>query len=289
MVNQNTKKQGFRPDKRLGQHFINDRGIIDHIIQCAAFSPTDSVLEIGPGQGALTIPLAGYVARIIAVEKDKRLIGYLEDRITKAGITNVSVTHDDILKMDLSDCISSEKKIKVIGNLPYNISSPLLEKLLNHKEVISEAILMFQYEFAERLTAKPGCKQYGSLTVMTEYNSSVTPLVRVSKDVFFPRPKVGSTVVKIDLEKPHPRRAKDEGILELIVRGSFSSRRKTIINSLKVVYKEFGRDELIGALNQCNIDQGRRAETLSIDDFICLADALTHYTSYERYCNRPPG
>jgi 16S rRNA (adenine1518-N6/adenine1519-N6)-dimethyltransferase len=270
----NTKKQGFRPDKRLGQHFINDRGVIDQIIQCAGLSPKDNVLEIGPGQGALTIPLAGSVESIIAVEKDTRLIGSLEDRITKAGITNVSIINDDILKLDLFDCLSSGKKVKVIGNLPYNISSPLLEKLLNHKDLISEAILMFQYEFAERLTAEPGCKQYGSLTVMTGYNSCVTPLIKVSKNVFYPRPKVGSTVVKIDFDKPHPMRAKDEDILKLIVRGSFSSRRKTIINSLKVVDKQFGRDEIIKALNKCNIDTGRRAETLSIDDFICLTDAL---------------
>ncbi len=277
-----TARQGFRPNKRLGQHFLNDRNVIDNIIRCADLSPDGRVLEIGPGQGALTIPLARSVASVTAVEKDARLAEYLEKRCKETGISNVLIINEDILKLDFSYHAAPDRKLKIIGNLPYNISSPLLEKLFNHRDIISEAILMFQIEFAERIAAEPGCKQYGALTVMTQYNSSVTPLMKAPKEVFFPRPGVGSMVVKIDLEKPHPIQPKDEDIFKLVVRGSFSSRRKTIINSLKVIDNEFGRDQIIEALDKCDIDPKRRAETLSVDDFIRLADELSG-----TYCNMP--
>lgn len=273
-LNRNITQQSFKPDKRLGQHFLNDRGIIERIIQCADLLPENRVLEIGPGQGALTVPLARSVESVIAVEKDARLIDGLKDRISRAGISNVSVINADILKLDLSEFAATEAKIKILGNLPYNISSPILEKLLNHRDIISQAVFMFQYEFAARLTAEPECKQYGALTVLTGYNARVSQMFNVSREVFFPKPKVGSMVVKIDLEKPHPRKARDEDIFRKVVRASFSSRRKTIVNSLKVIEKEFERDKVVRALDHCEIDSGRRAETLSIDDFICLADAL---------------
>ena len=133
---------------------------------------------------------------------------------------------------------------------------------------------MFQYEFAERLTAAPGSKDYGAITVITRYQTSVTKLFEVSRNVFYPRPKVGSIVVKIDMDKPYPIRASDDEIFKLVVRGAFAQRRKTIKNSLKVISGHFSSEQIIEALDECGIDPGRRAETLEMDEFLCLSDTL---------------
>jgi len=259
----------------LGQHFLRDQSIIGEIIQRSGFQKSDDILEIGPGLGALTIPLAGHVNSIIAVEKDGRLAEMLEKRLSQAGITNVRLINDDILKVDFRGMgVVAKGKLKAIGNLPYNISSPFLERLFKHRDLISMAVLMFQYEFAERLQASPGGKEYGALTVLIQYDAKVSPLLEVSRDAFYPMPKVGSMVVKIDMERIHDKRAGDDSFFTTVVKGAFAHRRKTILNSLGGTLLSFGNDELRAALNQCGIDPVRRAETLDIDDFIRLSDAL---------------
>jgi len=266
----------LRPNKRLGQHFLTDKNIIYKIIDISGLNSSDDILEIGPGMGALTIPLAEKVNSIVAVEKDNRMVDFLQDILVKNNIENVTVINEDILKTDIKKISgNSEKKLKVAGNLPYNISSPLLEKLMVNRDYVSKAFLMFQYEFARRLTAFPGNKEYGAITVMTRYQSSVTQLLEVSKNVFYPRPKVGSIVVAIDMEKPYPVRALDDKVFTLVVRGAFAQRRKTIKNSLKVISREFSREQVIEALDECNIDPCRRAETLDLDEFLCLSDTLS--------------
>lgn len=133
---------------------------------------------------------------------------------------------------------------------------------------------MFQYEFAGRLTAMPGNREYGAITVMTRYQASVTKLIEVNRNVFYPRPKVGSLVVEINMEKPYPVRALDDNTFKLVVKGAFAQRRKTIKNSLKVIARHFSSEETINALEECNIDPARRAETLNMDEFLCLSDSL---------------
>lgn len=269
------KSKTLRPDKRLGQHFLRDRSIITEIIERSGFIESDDVLEIGPGLGALTIPLAGLVNRVFAVEKDSRLADTLDKRLSQEGITNVTLVNNDILKVDLQKILGiAASKVKAIGNLPYNISSPFLERLFKHRTLINTAILMFQYEFAERLLASPGGKEYGALTVLTRYDSYISPLINVPKDAFYPRPKVGSMVIKIDMEKFYTRRAEDERLFSMVVKGAFAQRRKTILNSLGGTLLLFKNDEIREALNLCNIDHMRRAETLDIDNFISLADTL---------------
>jgi 16S rRNA (adenine1518-N6/adenine1519-N6)-dimethyltransferase len=199
----------------------------------------------------------------------------LEKRLSQEGISNVTLINDDILKVNLERAIGADgKKLKAIGNLPYNISSPFLEILFKHKHLVSSAVLMFQYEFAERLLASPGGKEYGALTVIIRYDAEVSPLIHVSRDAFYPRPKVGSMVVRIDLEKIHDRRAEDDRFFSTVVKGSFAHRRKTILNSLGGTLLSYRNDEIREALNQCSIDPMRRAETLDIDEFISLADRL---------------
>jgi 16S rRNA (adenine1518-N6/adenine1519-N6)-dimethyltransferase len=226
--------KGLRPNKRLGQHFLRDRDVIERIINRAEFSSSDYVLEVGPGLGAMTIPLAGRVHKIIAVEKDTRLVMSLEEKLSKMGITNVTLINDDILRVDLEKIFDPPATdIKIMGNLPFNISSPFLEKLMNHRAHLKKAILMFQLEFAKRLLASPGGKDYGAITVLTRYQAFVSPLLEVPANAFYPRPKVGSMVVAIDMEKSHPRKAEDEVIFKRVVKGAFAHRRKTVFNSLR--------------------------------------------------------
>ena len=267
--------KGYRPKKRLGQHFLRDRGVVHKIIELAGFRKSDHVLEIGAGLGALTIPLAGRVQKVTAVEKDSQLTHMLGEKLSRAGITNVILRNEDILKLDLEGIReNSEEKIVAIGNLPYNISSPFLEKLIAGRDVIGRAILMFQYEFARRLLSKPGGKEYGAITVLIRYDATVSPLLEVSRESFYPRPKVGSMVLMIDMGRPHPVRAQDEAVFKRVVKGAFSHRRKTVLNSLKGALPSYGGDSISEALKRCAIDSVRRAETVHIDEFIQLASEL---------------
>ena len=234
------------------------------------------VLEIGPGLGALTIPLSGLVHEVYAVEKDSRLVGVLRKRLSDAEIRNVKIINEDILKFDFNEIRSPYiKELKVIGNLPYNISSPFLEKLIKSREILSQAILMFQLEFANRLAASPGGKDYGALSVFTQYFARVSPLLQVSKEKFYPKPKVNSMVLELDFERPHSRRAEDEDYFKVIVKGAFANRRKTLFNSLRGALSSCDNQDIQRALERCHIDPGRRAETLDIDEFLCIAYALT--------------
>ena len=273
-------KKNLKPNKRLGQHFLIDHNITAQIIEKAGLDKIDDILEIGPGMGALTIPMAGVVNSITAVEKDARLVEYLKKKLEENHIENVTLINNDILRVDMEELAGSKSnKLKVIGNLPYNISSPLLEKLISNKKFFSKAYLMLQYEFALRLASEAGNKDYGAITVMTRYESSISRMLKVGRDVFYPKPKVGSMVIAIDLEKPHPVRAKNDKVFELVVRGSFAQRRKTIKNSLKVISNHFEKDQISRALDKCNIDPFRRAETLSLDEFLCLSDTLSENIS----------
>jgi 16S rRNA (adenine1518-N6/adenine1519-N6)-dimethyltransferase len=268
-------KETLRPNKRLGQHFLRDQSIIAEIIAGAGFEKSDDVLEIGPGLGALTIPLSGHVNRLIAVEKDKRLTETLGKKLSHLGLSNVVLINNDILKIDFQQIAGiAGGRIKAVGNLPYNISSPVLERLFKHRDIIRSAVFMFQREFAERLLASPGGKDYGALTVLIRYDAETSPLLEVSSNAFYPKPKVGSMVVKVDMEKPHSKRAEDDRLFRAVVKGAFAHRRKTILNSLGGTLSTYGNDQIREALNQCEIDPVRRAETLGIDEFIFLADAL---------------
>ncbi len=264
-----------RPKKRLGQHYLIRSDIIHDIVNRSGFGAEQIVLEIGPGKGALTIPLARNVSHIFAVEKDPYLVEALRRKISQAGISNITLIHEDILRFDLAGIVDEyHGKIQVIGNLPYNISSPCLEKLVANRSIIDRAILMFQREFAQRLCATPGEKAYGAMTVLVNYNGRTAPLIQVPRNAFYPRPKVDSAVVEIDFEQPYVPRARHEGAFEKVVKGAFSHRRKTLVNSLKSFFPSLDQAELLQWLASCSINPRRRAETLHMDEFLCLADKL---------------
>ena len=266
---------GFRAKKRLGQHFLVEPKIIHKIIACAGFKESDLVLEIGPGKGALTVPLARSVGRILAIEKDAFLVSLLQKRLKKAGINNVTLINYDILKWDFHKIRPpSSGRLLVIGNLPYNISSPVLDKLIKNQNLLNRAVLMFQLEVAKRLTASPGGKAYGAMTIFIQYHAHTRILLEISKDAFNPKPEVDSMVLELNFKKPYPKRALNEDTFKKVLKGAFAHRRKTIINSLRVLSQFWDRDVLLEAMRTCGIDPKRRAETLNIDEFICLSDAL---------------
>ncbi len=268
-------KSGIRPRKRLGQHFLQDPSIADKIIAQARFTNTDVAIEVGAGLGALTIPILAHVSHVVAVEKDPLLIAILKERLPLKEKEKITLVTEDMLKLPVKEIYDKfNQKLKILGNLPYNISSPFLKKLMDNRNYIKTAVLMFQYEFAQRLAAGPRKKEYGGLSVITQYCARVSPLMRVKREAFYPKPKVDSMVVEIDFEKPYPSRAEDELLFQRIVKAAFSHRRKTILNSLERGLVPVSREILEQALEKCLIEPKRRAETLSIDEYIGLTSAL---------------
>ena len=265
----------FRPTKRLGQHFLVETKIIHKIIACARLTESDLVLEIGPGKGALTLPLARSVGRVVAIEKDAHLMNLLQNRLNRAGISNVTLVNHDILKWDFHEIkLPSSTKLLVMGNLPYNISSPVLDKLIKNRNLLNRAVLMFQLEVGKRLTASPGEKAYGAMTLFIQYYAHTRVLLELTKDAFNPKPKVDSMVLELNFKKPYPKRALNEDTFKKVLKGAFAHRRKTMINSLRGLSQFWDRDVFLEAMKTCGIDTKRRAETLDMDEFLCLSDAL---------------
>jgi 16S rRNA (adenine1518-N6/adenine1519-N6)-dimethyltransferase len=277
LARQRTMRHGesLQPKKRLGQHFLVDANIPDNIVSSADFQSSDVVLEIGPGQGALTLPLSRTVSSIVAVEKDNRLTGFLQEKLSASGISNVVLICQDILRFDLDTIpLPPSGKIQVIGNLPYNISSPVLKKLIHHRERLGRAILMFQREVGMRLTANPCTKGYGAMTLLIRYHARSTRLIEVPRSAFYPVPKVDSMVIELDFERPYPSYGVCENDFRNAVKGAFSHRRKTLLNALKGYLPAWEPNFLFKRITEGGIDPSRRAETLTIDEFLTLASIL---------------
>lgn len=269
-------KLGLRPRKRLGQHFLEDPAIIDKIIEEARFHKNDVVVEIGSGLGALTIPILPHIYHLLAIEKDPLLINILKEKFSFEEKQKITFISGDVLKLNFREIYEKfEQKIRIIGNLPYNISSPFLEKLVINRDFIKNAILMFQFEVAQRLIAGPKKKEYGALSVISQYYSQISPLINVKRDAFYPKPKVDSMVLEIDFEKPYPFQAENEATFHSTVKAAFSCRRKTILNSLDRGMVSVPREMIAKALKKCLIDPKRRAETLTIDEYIRLSSVFT--------------
>jgi len=269
------RKSGIRPRKRLGQNFLEDPAIIEKIITYAGFDKNDVVIEIGSGLGALTIPTLPYIYHLVAIEKDLSLITILKERLSLKEKRKITFISGDVVKLDVKEIYDTfNQKIRIIGNLPYNISSPFLEKLIINRDYIKNAILMFQYEFAQRLTAKPKNKEYGALSVISQYYAKISPLIKVKRDAFYPKPKVDSMVLEMDFRKPYPLQAENEVNFRKTIRAAFSCRRKTILNSLERGMASVSREIIANALTKCLIDPKRRAETLTIDEYIHLSSVL---------------
>jgi 16S rRNA (adenine1518-N6/adenine1519-N6)-dimethyltransferase len=266
---------GARPSKRLGQHFLRDRRIVHRIIAKAGVGKEEQVLEIGAGTGVLTIPLARSAGRVIAVEKDARLVDRLRIKLTRLGVVNVVLINADILRLDLDQIWPGDaSKLTVIGNLPYNISTPLLEKLMANRHRLARGVLMFQAELAKRLIGTPGTKAYGAMSVLIQYSAYVAPLLEVPRTAFYPMPRIDSMVLEFDFERSYPRKTENEANFRQIVKASFAHRRKTLLNSLRASLPALSNEDILCALKRCTMDPQQRAGSYGIDDFLCLSAAL---------------
>jgi len=265
----------LHPKKQLGQNFLSDPSTARMIIDRATLEPGDTVLEIGSGLGALTIPAAMQVARVTAVETDHKIAELLKTELLAAGRDNVMIVRDSILNVDIEKlAMESSDKLVVIGNLPYNISSQILVKLINSRAVIDRAIVMFQKELAERLVAKPGNKTYGRITVMLAYCAQIKSLATIKDRMFFPRPKVDSEVIEIQFREPVDIPADDEAYLFQVIKAAFGKRRKTLKNALSQSQLGIDGQTAERVLTTSGIDPVRRAETLTAEEFVRLSNTI---------------
>jgi len=272
--------QNIRAKKTLGQHFLTDPKTAERIVLLSEIGPGDTVLEIGSGLGALTVPASGRAKRLIAVETDRRLIDLLQAEISSHGFTNVTIVEESILKLDiLKIADAAGEKLVVLGNLPYNISSLILVRLVGVRKGISRAILMLQKEVSDRITALPGKKARGRLSILIQYCARVRGLLDVSSSLFFPRPKVDSRVVEIAFHEETPLEPEAERHFFQIVQAAFGKRRKTLKNALSQGGLGLNA-EMAGQILDCaGIDPKRRAETIELYEFINIYNEMEAITT----------
>ncbi|WP_342574561.1 16S rRNA (adenine(1518)-N(6)/adenine(1519)-N(6))-dimethyltransferase RsmA [Solibacillus sp. FSL K6-1781] len=279
------EKYGFSFKKSLGQNFLIDPNILRNIVSHANLTEKSGAIEVGPGIGALTEHLAREAKKVVSFEIDQRLLPVLED--TLSPYDNVKIVHSDILKADVAQVIEEEmpgiEDIMVVANLPYYVTTPILMKLLNDRLPIRGFVVMMQKEVADRITAKPGTKAYGSLSIAIQYYVTAEIAMVVPKTVFMPQPNVDSAVIRLIKHENPPVKVIDEDFLFEVSRASFAQRRKTILNNLQngLVNGKQNKELILKALEEAGIEPSRRGETLSIQEFGKLADCL-----YPHFCVR---
>ncbi len=259
--------------KELGQNFLSNPGTAKMIVEKLGISNETRVLEIGPGLGALTIPIAQTASHVTAVEKDSRLIPLLQQEIDNENLKNVEIINKDIFKVNIKE-MARDKKLVVIGNLPYNISSQILFRLVLERSCIEKAFLMFQKELAKRIIAPPGGRDYSRLSAVAQYAADISFVAQIGPSSFFPKPDVDSTILKFNFFETKELNPDQETELFNVIKAAFSKRRKTIKNSMAGGEFKFKKPFLVHALAQAGIDAERRAETLTVDEFKSLARAI---------------
>ncbi len=271
------KEYNYRPSRGLAQNFLVNESLLNRISQLAHLGPDDTVVEIGAGPGNLTRRLARFAGKVIAIEADEELT-----LIHKAESTdeNVEVICADALEFDFGSLPRGQGKLKLVANLPYNITTPLLFKLLERPELFSEMLILVQAEVANRIAAEPGSRKYGILSVVIQLWADAKIVLTVDPKNFSPRPKVNSALLRLTmLDKPRSE-IDDPEFFQSLVKASFSKRRKTLKNALlKSPQMGIDQDRLLEALDLTGIDPGCRAETLSIENFAALANALVGQTN----------
>ncbi|RJP79226.1 MAG: ribosomal RNA small subunit methyltransferase A [Desulfobacteraceae bacterium] len=261
--------------KQLGQNFLSDPSTANMIVERSRITGEDTVLEIGPGFGALTIPAAAIAKRLIAVEKDHRVIPVLKNELQANHLDNVTILNESILSVDLlSLAEKANGKLLVIGNLPYNISSQILIQLMSSRSVISRAVLMFQKELAQRIISSESCKDYGRLSVMIQYLADIRSIAKIKAHLFTPKPKIDSEVIEITFKPEIQNPATDESFLFQVIKAGFGKRRKNLKNALSASELEIDTETAITGLMQAGIDPNRRAETLTVPEFVMLSNCL---------------
>ncbi|MDY6855725.1 MAG: 16S rRNA (adenine(1518)-N(6)/adenine(1519)-N(6))-dimethyltransferase RsmA [Thermodesulfobacteriota bacterium] len=274
------KKYKIRPKKRFSQNFLLDEDMLESIINLYDLQEDEIVVEIGAGLGALTERLAPRVKRVIALEIDTTLVHLLKDKIIRHS--NVDIVNKDVLQFDFSG-IAKEYggRFKVLGNIPYSISAPLIFKLSEYKDFLSIAVLLLQKEVADRIVASPGTKAYGVLSVFSQVDASVSMDLTIPRQCFYPQPKVDSALVRFQFLKTLHLDIEDIAIFKKLVRASFAQRRKILKNTLKnSLSLNISFEEILQAVILCGIDPGRRGETLSLEEFKNLSNTLSKYQSH---------
>lgn len=264
------KKHGFKFSKSLGQNFLTDVSVLDDIVESSDINNEDFVIEIGPGVGTLTKELLKKAKKVCAIELDSGLIPILKEEIGEEK--NFELINKDAMKVDFNEVIGEEKSVKLVANLPYYVTTPIISRILNEKYSFKSLIIMIQKEVAERINSKPSCKEYGALTILVQYYCNTSIVRTVKPSSFIPEPKVDSTVIKLE-KLPEPRiKVDDEKLFFKVVRDAFNMRRKTLWNALKPL--GLSSDDMKAAFDNAGIDPKRRGETLSIEEFGHLADEV---------------
>lgn len=269
------EKYGFSFKKSLGQNFLIDTNILHNIVAEADLTKEKGAVEIGPGIGALTEQLGRAAGKVMAIEIDQRLLPILAD--TLSPYENIEVVHGDVLELDLKALLAEKmagvEKISVVANLPYYVTTPILMKLLEERLPLENIVVMIQKEVAERIAAKPGTKDYGSLSVAAQFYAETEVAMIVPASVFIPRPNVDSAVIRLKVRDRPPVEVDDQDMFFRVVRSSFAQRRKTLLNNLmNGLFRKEQKDEVIQMLADIQIDPTRRGETLSIEEFARLAN-----------------
>ena len=272
------KKYNIKANKSLGQNFLIDDNVVESIVDAGNISNEDLVIEIGPGLGTLTKPLLEKAGKVICIELDKRMVKILEDRFSLYN--NFELIQKDVLKVDLKELIEKNKKeehfkkAKIVANLPYYITTPIIMKLLEEELDLDSITVMIQKEVADRLIATPGDKETGAITYSIYYYSEAEAVLEVPNDSFIPEPEVTSKVIKLNIRKNPPIDVKNKEVMFRIIKCAFMQRRKTLLNALTNAKVFINKEEGIGILNKLNLDENVRAEKLKIEDFANIANMI---------------
>lgn len=271
-------KYNFKCKKRLGQNFLIDQNILQIIINSLKLNEEDCILEIGTGMGTLTSALSPLVRQVISIEKDKKLDPLLKESLSPYN--NIEIIFEDIMDVDLINFFEKNRKKgrkieKIVGNLPYYISLPIIRQILELNKYLKFAVFLVQKEVGERLMAKAGDKNYGIISLIAQYYSQLQKVHTVSSTVFYPQPKVNSMIIRLDIYEKLPVQVSNKRLFINIIRASFQQRRKRLINSLSNYFqREIAKPEIENILNEIGIDKNRRGETLSIKEFAKLSKAM---------------
>ncbi len=269
-------KYSFAFQKKFGQNFLIDSNVLENIVEAAGITKDDFVLEIGPGIGTMTQYLCESARQVLAVEIDKMLIPILEDTLSEYD--NVEVINQDVLKVDIKSLVEEKnngRPIKVVANLPYYITTPIIMGLFESKVPIESITIMVQKEVADRMQTGPGSKDYGALSLAVQYYADAKVILNVSATCFMPRPNVDSAVIKLTRHQESPVEVKDESLMFRIIRASFNQRRKTLVNGLKNSSElDFSKEEITEAIKSIGKEENIRGEKLTLEEFAKLSNAL---------------
>lgn len=265
-------EHGFRPDKSYGQNFLMDKNVRDKLLDAYALDPDDTVVEIGPGFGVMTFETAGRCGHVYAVEKDRRICSIMAPFFADVG--NITLVNADILGFDIRAIAKAPRRVKVVGNIPYCISTPIVEMLVDQKECVDSACLVMQDELADRIASPPGSRDFSSISCYVQYYTSVKKIFKISRHCFFPKPAVDSCLLRMEFLKEPSVKVGDERLFFEIIHKAFSERRKQVVNPLSSgAFLGMDKKAWMGLLTGCGIDPAKRAESLSLEDYARLTDA----------------